>query len=244
MERSMAAVGNNADIDAFQLARRQWRNYLVLRNAMATGGEETARGLLTPGKLEQAAASGPNRTWYAHGLSDFTDLAKAGKAGMSKMPESGTAARAAIHVLPALATSALMGGGVEGLAAGTAALAAPTIAGRVLMSRPVQALVGNQLMPRGTTRIGRGVGRTGRIAAAATPRIDAMKQAETVLSPKVLDHIKSATGTRKQLSDWVRAKNSGQNIEGATQALALAIAQEVKQPELADRIARELAGQQ
>ncbi len=114
---------------------------------MATGGQETASGILTPARLEQAAAKQSGRRAYLHG-SEFTQLAKAGKVAMTKMPESGTSYRGAVRLVPAAlgaaAGGASTGGDWKGFVAGAAA---PWVAGRVLMSRPVQGYLRNQLIP-------------------------------------------------------------------------------------------------
>jgi hypothetical protein len=112
MERNLQRTGNQADLDVFATARQQWRNLLVLENAMTTG-PMAGRGLLTPQHLEAAAAKGPNRTWYARGLSDFSDLGKAARVGMEPMPESGSAARIGINAVPAAIGGAIGGGGSD-----------------------------------------------------------------------------------------------------------------------------------
>lgn len=176
MDRNLRASGNSADIAAFRTARRQYRNYLVLENAMATGGAETAAGVLTPARLEQAAASGHGKRAYLHGHSDFTTLAKAGKVGMTKMPESGTSSRNWMRAVPAALGGAIGGtmGGLEAAAGAAAGVAAPAVAGRVLMSRFLQAYLRNQAAGR-IPRLPRAIGTGATVGVSASQRLEDMK---------------------------------------------------------------------
>lgn len=242
-ERSLAAAGNQADLQALQTARQQYRNYIVLENAMASGAETTSRGLLTPAKLEQAAASGPNRTWYARGLSDFTDLGKAGKVGMSAMPESGTPIRAAIRGgagLLGAAGGALVGGAIspEMAVGATVGAAAPFVMGRALMSRPVQSYLGNQVLPRTPAGPGMRMGRAiaPAVATAGDLRKDALARTENVLSPQVLEQTKRFAP--RELNAWISTRSPE-----AAQSLARAIAAKVNRPDLVERITKELLAQ-
>lgn len=144
MERSIAAK-NPADLGAWQEARRQYRNILVVEKAAAGAGEGAAMGAITPQKLRQATTSTQGTRAYARGQGDFAELSRAGNAIMSTVPQSGTAPRAFVRGVPA-ATAGALGTGVTGdvmtgLAMG---VAAPWAAGRTLMSRPVQSYLTNQ----------------------------------------------------------------------------------------------------
>jgi hypothetical protein len=235
MERSIQASGNPADLDAFATARQQWRNLIVLDNAMATG-PMAGRGLLTPQHLESAAASGPNRTWYSRGLSDFSDLGKAARAGMEAMPESGTAVRGAIRGGTAIAGGLMAGGGAlspEAVAGAAAGLAAPPLMGRALMSRPAQAYLGNQLTP-GRTQI---PGKAGAAAVAVgTNREQNYSETEAVLSPEVMGQVKRFAP--RELNAWLSTRSPE-----AAMALATVIAQKTNRPDLVERIVGELTAQ-
>jgi hypothetical protein len=236
MERSLTAAGNQADLQAFQTARQQYRNYIVLESAMATG-PMAGRGLLTPQHLESAAASGPNRTWYARGMSDFSDLGKAARAGMEPMPESGTAVRSAIRGATGLAGGMLVGGGAispEAALGVAAGIAAPTVAGKALMSPPVQGYLRTQIPGRTA------IGRAASTVTAAIPRAESLKHIENVVSAPVLEDIKSRPETRHALNEWLVARNSRNDVEGATRRLAEAIAQRLGRDDLVDRIVVEL----
>lgn len=143
MERSI----NPADKGAWGDLRRQYGNMKVLERASTGAGEDAAMGLISPARLRMAASTG-NRGGYARGQGDFADLAKAGQAVMSPLPNSGTAQRMAAHGL--FSGLAAGGGsliaGAPGLALG---LAAPAVAGRTIMSKPVQRYLSNQAVSGG-----------------------------------------------------------------------------------------------
>ena len=123
----------------------------VIEHAATGAHESAAMGNISPQALGSAAVTG-RRAAYATGSGPFDDLARAGSAVMSPLPNSGTAGRMT-------ALSLLSGaGGIGGYAAGgfpgaaiggsLASVAVPAIASRALMSRPVQAYLKNQVLPR------------------------------------------------------------------------------------------------
>ena len=130
--------------------RREYGNQKTLEKAIASaGGEDAATGVISPARLRMASSSG-NKGGYARGEGDFAELAKAGQAVMTPLPNSGTAKRlAAQYLIPAVAGSAY--GGSDGnwqnalLGAG-AGLALPKIVGALMMSKGGQAYLGNQKM--------------------------------------------------------------------------------------------------
>lgn len=132
------------DAGAWAQARKRYGNLKTLEKAAVGGGEESALGLISPAQLRIAAAQG-NRGAYARGDNDFADLAKAGQAVMTKLPNSGTASRSAIRSLGVPGASAGIGGVIAGIPGAVAGAAVPFAAGRALMSKPVQNYLGNQL---------------------------------------------------------------------------------------------------
>jgi hypothetical protein len=140
------------DAGAWAQARKRYGNLKTLEKAAVGGGEESALGLISPAQLRIAAAQG-NRGAYARGDNDFADLAKAGQAVMTKLPNSGTASRLSARNLGAFAPTILgagyggaSGGDMQSALAGAAAgYALQKGAGRALMSKPVQTYLGNQL---------------------------------------------------------------------------------------------------
>jgi hypothetical protein len=147
LDKAMDRSINPQDAGKWAALRRQYGNYKVLSRASTGGGEDAALGVLSPARLRMAASSG-NQEGFATGASDFTKLAKAGQAVMTPLPNSGTAQRVAAHGL----FSALLGGaggtvaGLPGMAVG---LAGPALAGRGIMSSPVQRYLANQAVTSG-----------------------------------------------------------------------------------------------
>jgi hypothetical protein len=147
MERSIQATGNVADVAAWREARNQYRNMIVLEKTVTGAGEGAAMGAVSPAKLRQALV-GQNKRSYARGKGDFAELARAGEAVLRPLPDSGTASRAASRAIPAALAGSMMG--PPGMAAGAiAGVAAPAVAGRAAMSRPVQGYLANQLAAGG-----------------------------------------------------------------------------------------------
>lgn len=166
MERSISP----ADLDAWRTARRQYRNMLVIEKAATAAGSDAALGLISPSAIRNATV-GQGRRAYGRGQGDFAELARAGEAILKPLPQSGTAPRALVQAIPAVVGAGLAGG--LGPAAGAAAaVAAPGLTGRALMSRPVQAYLGNQLLPAQPRRALTNAQRLLLVNAASTaPRI-------------------------------------------------------------------------
>lgn len=139
MDRSI----NPADTGKWGELRQQWGNLKTLEKAAAGGGEDAGIGIISPARLRMAASSG-RRGQFARGRGDFDALAKAGQAVMTPLPNSGTAQR-----LAAQGVAAALMGGIGGAGAGPVGLAAgiagPALAGRALMSGPVQSYLANQM---------------------------------------------------------------------------------------------------
>lgn len=150
MERSIARV-NPDDLGAWQKARDQYKNMLVIKDAVGAAGSNAAEGLISPLQLRSAVAR-QNKDAYVKGRGDLAEVARAAAAVMQPLPQSGTAPRAAAMAIPAAlgaGTGAVFGPGGAGLGAmiGSAAGAAtPGMVGRVLMSAPMQAYLQNQVM--------------------------------------------------------------------------------------------------
>ena len=141
MERSIAA-NNPADAGAWSQVRNDYRNFLIIEDAMGRAGENTAMGLLSPANLRSAAANKGKRA-YVQGQGDFADLARAGVSTMSPLPQSGTAPRQFVRnagmSLPTLMGAAFGGqsGDVLGAAVGAGAGAmVPGALGKLIMSGP------------------------------------------------------------------------------------------------------------
>ncbi len=150
MGRSIPA--GSADQALWQATRREYGAQKTIEKAASKAGEATAEGQIVPANLRNTVATGNNRGAYARGEGDFSELARAGAGVMGQMPQSGTAPRAAIHTIAALlggGAGAVGGAGVgSGIGAAAGAVAGPALAGRTLMSGPVQGYLGNQAATR------------------------------------------------------------------------------------------------
>jgi hypothetical protein len=141
MSRSIAP----ADQQAWEAARREYGAQKVIEKTASRAGEATAEGQLVPANLRNTVA-GENRGAYARGEGQFADLSRAGAGVMAPMPQSGTAPRLAMHSIASLLGAALGTAAGPGVGTVAGAVAGPAIAGRALMSRPVQGYLGNQAL--------------------------------------------------------------------------------------------------
>lgn len=145
MERSIPTGSQDAAL--WRQARREYGAQKTIETAASRAGEATAEGQIVPANLRNAVTA-QNRGAYARGEGDFSELARAGSGVMAPLPNSGTGQRVAIHSL----TTGLGGGGGSLLGPAAAMLGAaagaalPAAVGRVLMSRPAQAWLGNSLI--------------------------------------------------------------------------------------------------
>jgi hypothetical protein len=131
---------------AFRQTRREYKNLLVLEKAAGGAGENAVSGLISPAQLRTAAKT-TNKRDYSRGRDDLSELARAGVAIMSPLPQSGTAPRVAAQgIMQSLsAAGGMASGGIEGAAANLLmTIGGPALAARGLMSGPVQNYLGNQ----------------------------------------------------------------------------------------------------
>lgn len=148
VERHMS----QADLADWRDARRQYRNMIVIENASTGAGEDAAMGIISPAKLRQAAVSQDKRG-YVRGRSDFSELAHAGQAVLTPLPQSGTAPRlramGVTHGISSLAGGLAGGsfaGGPGAMAGMVAGAAIPPALGRFVASRAGQRYLTNQLV--------------------------------------------------------------------------------------------------
>lgn len=131
--------------------RREYGNMKVLEKAASGAGEDAALGSISPAKLRQAASSG-RRGQYSRAEGDFDELARSGEAILKPLPDSGTSTRINARTLGGLTgaggagAGALFAGAPGAVAGALAGMAAPLVAGRTLMSRPVQAWLSNAVL--------------------------------------------------------------------------------------------------
>lgn len=155
LDDAMTRSVNPDDAAEWARLRAQYGNMKVLEKAATGAGENAAEGMISPAKLRQAAQTG-RQGQYVRGTGDLDELARAGQI-LSPLPDSGTASRLAVRGLmstPA-AAGAIAGGAsgdvMTGLLGAAAGAAVPAVAGRALMSRPIQSYLTNQLAPNMST---------------------------------------------------------------------------------------------
>jgi hypothetical protein len=149
LDNAMSRSVRPEDAAAWNTAREQYGNMKTVERAMGGAGAGPATGNVSPQQIRTAAASG-NRQAYVRGQSDLGELARAGEAVLRPIPNSGTAERShAISLASGIATgipTAIMTGDPRTALVGLGAALGPGVAGRALMSRPVQAYLGNQVL--------------------------------------------------------------------------------------------------
>jgi len=151
LDDAMARSISPDDAAEWATLRNQYGNMRTLERAASGAGEAAAEGFISPAKLRQAASTG-RQGQYVRGTGDLDELARAGQI-LTPLPDSGTASRLAVRGLmstPA-AAGAIVGGAsgdvLTGLAGAAAGAAVPALAGRALMSGPVQQYLANQVAP-------------------------------------------------------------------------------------------------
>ena len=133
LDDAMGRSVSQGDRQTWQEARQQWENWKKIEKAVTGAGSETAQGFISPSALARAV-SGGDRSRYARGQSDMSDLAHAGEAILKPLPQSGTG--------PRMNASNF---GITNLLAG--------LYNRGVLSGPAQAYLGNQALPGAPTRM-------------------------------------------------------------------------------------------
>lgn len=137
--------------EAWQKLRAQYRNLIVVTDAVAGGGDMALQGIIDPVSLNNAVKNNVGRRNYAKGYGDLNELSRAGRLVMPKLPDSGTASRVAAQTLGGLATPAgiasfMMSGGdvPTALAVGGATAASsmlPSALGKMMLTKPGREIV-------------------------------------------------------------------------------------------------------
>lgn len=137
-------------VGEWQNIRTQYRNTLTLMDAVKGAGENAAQGLISPAQLAGSIRNQNSRNWVT-GKGDMTDLARAGVANMSPLPNSGTASRLAVRGmtsgLPTMAGAAIGGRGgdvAQALIGGAIGSQMPGMAGNAMLSGLGRQYLGNQ----------------------------------------------------------------------------------------------------
>jgi hypothetical protein len=154
---------------AWRRVRAQYRNYLPIERAKASGAAQGAsEGTITPPQLRSGVRAVEGRREIASGERGMTDLAEAGSAILERQRSSGTAERLAAQRagLPTLAGAALGGGGLAAQILSGGVPSVPAIAagmgGLALTALPrvrdafIRSDVGQQILSRQGPRIDTG----------------------------------------------------------------------------------------
>jgi len=141
-------------LEAWQKLRAQYRNLIVITDAVSTRGPMAMQGIIDPVSLNNAVANNVGRRNYAKGYGDLNELSRAGRLLMPSLPDSGTASRSAAQTIgglsgPAGIASYMLSSGDlnTALAVGGATAASsllPGIAGRAMLTKPGRALVAGE----------------------------------------------------------------------------------------------------
>lgn len=141
LDNAMGRSISPQDRQLWNQLRDHWGAWRTIENA-AKNTDDAGNILITPAALKEAA-SVKDRGRFARGLGNFAELAQSGTPVMKTLPQSGTQPRAMLNTAIASIGAGAAGAGLWPVAA---ALGAPAVAGRVLMSRPVQRYLGNQVI--------------------------------------------------------------------------------------------------
>lgn len=130
-----------SDADLWRETRRQYRNYLALRETVGGhSGQDAAQGLITPTQLSNALHR-QDAAGYSLGRGDLAELARAGRTVLERYPNSGTPARQ----LASQAMSLGMGaGGITAIPGIALHLGAQALGARTVMSPWMQRYMSNQ----------------------------------------------------------------------------------------------------
>lgn len=150
LRAAMDASISPADAQAWQQARREYANLMVIANAAGRAGGGAAEGMMSPVALRQALDASTGRG-YVYGRGDLNELARIGQAVVKPPPDSGTGGRTYANnmltgsLVGGGAGSGAMVGGPLGAAAGAVgSLALPRIAQMLMNSDTGQAYLRNQ----------------------------------------------------------------------------------------------------
>jgi hypothetical protein len=154
LDNAMARSMSPRDAAAWQLNRARWANMKQLEKAAATASEH-----LSPAGIAQSVRSG-RAGQYTAGKGNMDEVARAAAMVLKPLPNSFTSVRTGYKDLFNLPSMA--GTGALGAAAGLAgfglpgvglAMAAPHLFSKAVLSRPVQAYLGNRVLPQNTRDI-------------------------------------------------------------------------------------------
>jgi hypothetical protein len=160
LDKAMGRSISQADKAAWETARKEYSAQKVIEKAASRAGEATAEGMVTPANLRNTVAA-ENRGMYARGQGPFSELSRAGAAVMAPMPQSGTAPRSALYNIANFASAGAL----------------PAAVGRVIMSKPAQSYLSNQVATKALENLSPG-------QAAVVNAMIAAEQQQRLAAPR------------------------------------------------------------
>lgn len=162
-DEALIAAGRVDDLARLQTVRRQWWNFLGIRDAASRAGAGTRVGVITPENLRGAVrrTQGPNAIALSGRGTDLADLALDAEAVLAAAPAVlPGGVRTAASIVP-LAAGSILGGGIggaQGSAIGFATGAMAPYALRGLTNTlPAQKYLANQLAAQASPLTRRGI---------------------------------------------------------------------------------------
>lgn len=142
LDQAMSRSISPQDAALWQKTNQEYAALKTLENAAKGAGEQNAMGYISPQRVRGETAK--RTSAYLQGKSELGNIAQAAEAVMKPLPNSGTAQRGFYQKMFTPGAGAYLGhllaGGIPGAVAGAAA---PAVAGRVLLSKPVQKYLAN-----------------------------------------------------------------------------------------------------
>lgn len=151
-------------LEAWRKLRAQYRNLIVVTDAVSGGGDMALQGLIDPVSLNNAVRANVGKRNYAKGYGDLNELSRSARLVMPRLPDSGTGSRLSPLLTAGLSgtagTSSFFGSGgnalatIAGAATPVAAAMAPYLAGKALLSPPVRRFIaaGGSTVPSTVSR--------------------------------------------------------------------------------------------
>lgn len=141
LDNAMGRSISPQDRQLWAQLRDRWGAWRTIENA-AKNTDDLGNIIITPAALKEAA-SAKDRGQFARGLGRFAQLAQSGTPVLKTLPQSGTQPRAMLNTALASIGAGAAGSGMWPVAA---AIGAPAVVGRAIMSRPAQRYLANQVI--------------------------------------------------------------------------------------------------
>lgn len=149
-DTALAAAGRTADIERLANLRRQWWNFIGIKDAASRAGQQTRLGRLTPENLRGAVSRTQGSTAISMGRgTDLADLAVTAETVIPTAPAVSAGGVRTFSPEMLAAGGGAAAGGIPGALAGASLVSGARAA---INSPPLQAYLRNQLMAPTTMR--------------------------------------------------------------------------------------------